>query len=54
VPLIREIGDVMYQWTEPFVSDWSKFREVFGPFEPTPLEEAVRSTFAWFAEHRTK
>lgn len=48
VPLIRELGDVMYQWTGPFVSDWSAYRQAFGPFEPTSLPEAVRRTVAWY------
>jgi len=31
VPMIREVGDVMYQWTGPFVSDASKFQREFDP-----------------------
>ena len=50
VPMIREVGDVMYQWTGPFVSDASKFQRAFGPFEVTPLDEAVRRTVAWYLE----
>lgn len=47
-PMIREIGDVMEQWTQPFVADWSRFREAFGPFEVTPLADAVATTLAWY------
>jgi len=50
VPMIREVGDVMYQWTEPFVADHTRFDETFGPFEVTPLDEAIRRTVAWYQE----
>ncbi len=50
VPMIREVGDVMYQWTEPFVADHERFDATFGPFEVTPLDEAVRRTVAWYQE----
>jgi nucleoside-diphosphate-sugar epimerase len=50
VPMIREIGDVMYQWTEPFITDHSRFDDAFGPFEVTPLEEALRDTVSWYRE----
>jgi nucleoside-diphosphate-sugar epimerase len=53
VPMIREIGDVMDQWTEPFVADASRFERAFGPFEVTPLDEAVGRTVAWYRERRT-
>ncbi len=52
VPMIREVGDVMYQWTEPFVSDASRFERAFGPFEVTPIAEAVRATVEWYAARR--
>jgi nucleoside-diphosphate-sugar epimerase len=48
VPMAREVGVVLYQWTEPFVSDWSAFEAAFGPFERTPLDEALRATIAWW------
>lgn len=48
VPMIREVGDVMYQWTEPFVSDASRFDRAFGPFEVTPNAEAIRRTVEWY------
>jgi nucleoside-diphosphate-sugar epimerase len=48
VPMAREVGVVMYQWTETFVSDWSAFEAAFGPFERTPLDEALATTIAWW------
>ncbi len=50
VPMIRELGELMYQWTAPFVSDATKFQRAFGPFQPTPHTEAVNRTVAWFRE----
>ena len=48
VPMAREVGVVMYQWTEPFVSDWSAFERAFGPFERTPLDQAIATTLDWW------
>jgi len=50
VPMAREVGVVLYQWTEPFVSDWSAFETAFGPFERTPLDEAIATTLDWWRE----
>lgn len=41
-PVVRELNETLYQFERPFVSDASKFRSAFGPFEPTPHDEAVR------------
>jgi hypothetical protein len=41
---------VLYQWTEPFVSDWSAFETAFGPFERTPLDQAIAVTLDWWRE----
>lgn len=40
----RESLPLVYQWSEPFVADDSKFQGVFGPFAATPLEEAIRTS----------
>jgi nucleoside-diphosphate-sugar epimerase len=48
MPMAREVGVVLYQWTEPFVSDWSSFEAAFGPFERTPLDDALAATVAWW------
>jgi nucleoside-diphosphate-sugar epimerase len=50
-PLVRELNETLYQFERPFVSDASKFQGAFGPFEPTPHQEAVRRTVEWF-RHR--
>lgn len=54
VPMVREIGDVLYQWTEPFVMDASAFGRAFGPFEVTALDQAVRATVAWYEERQRR
>jgi hypothetical protein len=47
-PLVRELDETYYQFDRPFVSDASKFRAAFGPFEGTPHPEAIAATVAWF------
>jgi nucleoside-diphosphate-sugar epimerase len=42
----RESLEIAYQWTEDFVVDDSKFQRAFGPFETTPVDDAVRDTVA--------
>ena len=42
----RESLEIAYQWTDDFIVDDSKFQRAFGPFETTPLDEAVRDTVA--------
>jgi fructose 1,6-bisphosphatase len=49
--MIREAGEVLYEFQAPYVVDWSKFGQVFGPFTPTPHAEAVARTVAWFREN---
>lgn len=44
----KEIVGVLYQWTEPFVVDDSKFQTAFGPFYPTPVEDAVAATVEFY------
>jgi nucleoside-diphosphate-sugar epimerase len=48
-PFIREFGETLYQFEEPFVSDASKYRCAFGAFESTGHEEAIAHTFVWFS-----
>lgn len=42
----REMLELSYQWTGPFVADGSRFEATFGPLELTPLDEAVRATIS--------
>ena len=50
VPMMREVGVVLYQWNEPWISDWSAFEAAFGPFERTPLDQAISTTLDWWRE----
>ena len=47
-PFIREVVETMYQFEKPFYADASKYERTLGPFEPTPHEEAIAATTAWF------
>lgn len=49
IPVAREARVVHYQWQAPWISDWSAFEAAFGPFERTPLDEAIAATAAWWA-----
>jgi nucleoside-diphosphate-sugar epimerase len=51
MPMAREARVVHYQWQAPFVSDWSAFETAFGPFERTPLDEALAATIAWWRDN---
>ncbi len=42
-PLLREVGEMLYQNEDDYVFDSSKFERRFG-FTPTPYEEGVRET----------
>ena len=50
VPLIREVGEVLYEFQAPYILDWSRYQRAFGPFTPTPHAEAVARTVAWFRD----
>lgn len=43
VPMMREIGDMTYQWTAPYTIDDSESRARFD-IEPTPWDEVCRRT----------
>jgi nucleoside-diphosphate-sugar epimerase len=46
----REMVEMMYEFTEPFVVDSSRIEDAFG-LRATPLEEGVARTVAWYREH---
>ncbi len=48
---LRELGEMRYQFTEPFVMDSSRSQHRLG-FAPTPLDEAARETVAWWRAER--
>jgi nucleoside-diphosphate-sugar epimerase len=46
-PLLREVAEMAYQFTAPFVIDGAAFADRFG-VAPTPHEEAMRRTLGWY------
>jgi len=50
MPGAREMVEMMYEFTAPFVLDSRKFTTTFG-MEATPYREAVQQTVEWFRAH---
>lgn len=46
MPVLREIGEMLYQWEQPFVVDDSAFRAKFGA-SGTPIDDGARATVEW-------
>lgn len=46
VPLVREVGEMLYQWDEPFVISDRRFRERFRQ-QPADADEAAAATVSW-------
>ncbi len=46
-PAMREYLHTLYQFTDPWVVDDSRFRAAFGDLA-TPLDDALATTFAWY------
>lgn len=46
MPIIKELGEMAYQWEEPFLVDDGKFRARFGEVCAS-RDEAARATVAW-------
>jgi len=50
VPPLREMVEMLYAFDEPLILDSSKIERAFG-LRPTPLEESVAETIAWWRAH---
>ena len=50
-PLLAELVEMLYQKEEPYIVDGSAFAGKFN-FAPTPLEEGIRRTVAWYRGYR--
>jgi nucleoside-diphosphate-sugar epimerase len=48
-PVLRESVELLYEFNEPYLFDWSKYRRAFGG-TPTAHQEAMRRTVAWYQE----
>ena len=51
-PPIREMIEMRYEFTEPYILDGSKFSRAFG-FTPTLHREALAETIAWYRANPT-
>lgn len=49
-PNVREIVEMLYEFTQPFVMDSSAFQKTFDA-QPTPIREAVQNTLEWNRTH---
>jgi len=47
IPVMKELGEMLYQNEFPYVFDSSKFEKTF-QFKPTPYEEGIRQTAEWW------
>jgi nucleoside-diphosphate-sugar epimerase len=50
VPLVREVGEMLYQWDEPFVVSDRRFRERFRQ-TATDADDAAAATVSWARQH---
>jgi len=50
MPMMRELHEMDYQWTSPFLVDDARFRARFGA-TPTPLDDGVRAMVGWARAH---
>jgi nucleoside-diphosphate-sugar epimerase len=48
-PTVRELDEMRYEFTQPFIVDSTKATARLG-IEPTPLAEAIAATVAWFRD----
>ena len=46
-PTVRELDEMLYEFTQPFVVDSSKAERELG-IAPTPITEAIAATVAWY------
>jgi nucleoside-diphosphate-sugar epimerase len=46
-PDVRELDEMLYEFTGPFIVDGAKFETTFG-FGATPLAESIPATIAWW------
>lgn len=53
VPIIREVGEMLYQWDEPFVVDDRRLRERLG-LAATDSDTAARATVEWALRHYSR
>jgi nucleoside-diphosphate-sugar epimerase len=47
IPAVREMIEMEYEVTQPFIVDDSKYKQAFGDHS-TPLQDAIRQTADWY------
>ena len=47
----RELIELLYEYSDPYILDDSKFRAEFPSFWHTPYEVGIRKTIDWFREN---
>ena len=52
-PMVRELGELVYEFEAPFGLEGSKYLRTFGG-APTPHREAIRATLDWYAGQATE
>jgi nucleoside-diphosphate-sugar epimerase len=50
MPLMRELGEMLYQWEEPLVVDDRRFRQRF-QMNPEDVDQAATDTVEWALQH---
>ena len=50
-PTLRELDEMLYEFTQPFVVDGAKAQRELG-IDPTPLHEAIAQTIAWYRNRK--
>jgi len=50
-PIMHEMVEMFYQYTEPQIVDASAIEQAFG-LHATPLDEAIRATIQWYQEQQ--
>jgi len=50
-PMVRELLELTWQVDRPYVLDATRYTSTFGQLVPTPHEQAIKTTLAWYADH---
>jgi hypothetical protein len=50
-PVVGEMAEMGYEFTEPYIVDDSRFVQTFGNIA-TPFIQGIAETLAWFRTHR--
>ncbi len=51
IPILKEVGEMMYQFDSEYVISWEKFKSKFPDFKVTTYEEGIREMVNSFRNH---